>query len=572
MILLMPRRQAMAAPGNTSVELKDKQARNGHSKEGVETPEHFPEPEARAPVTAAPSRVEPAPPGPKGHGRSPLVNAAILGVVLVALTVATLYGIHYFRFASSHSGTDNATITNDVIQISPQVSGTVKQVLVKENEQVKAGDLLVVLDDATYRAAYDQAKANLDVAIAQAQGAGAGVQLTTETGTAQVLQAQGTVSQAEGGIASATADVARSAAGVSNARAAAAGARAGIGNAEAGVTAAISNKQRAADAINSAQAQLATAQAGVKAAQASVEAAQSVYEKASRDAARYEQLVKEGAVSEQMADAMRSTARQANAQLESARQQVASAQSTVAQRQAELNSAKQQLEGSSAAIAQARALLAAAKDQANAAAAGIKQAQAVEAASRQGVHVAEARRQQAEGQLNQAQTAPRQVAVSQSAVTQANAKIEQAKAALESAKILLDYTKIYAPSNGRISKKTVEVGALVQPGTPLMAIIPNHDVWVMANFKETQLAGVVPGRHAEVEVDAVPGHAFRGHVDSISAATGSTFALLPPDNATGNFTKVVQRIPVKIILEPNQADLDKLRAGMSATATVETKK
>jgi membrane fusion protein (multidrug efflux system) len=564
----------MAAPGNTSAGLKSKPAHNGHAqdKRGVETPEHFPEPEAGAPPGPRPAKVETTPEEPKAPSRSPLLKAMILGVVLFAMIVAALYGVHYFRYAASHASTDNSTIVNDVIQISPQVSGTVKDVLVKENQQVKAGDLLVVLDDSTYKAAYDQAKANLDAAIAQAKGAGASVQLTSETGTAQVLQAQGTVSQAEGGIASATADVARSAAGVSNARAAAAAAQAGIGNAQAGVTAAISNKQRSGDAINSAQAQLATAQAGVKAAQASVEAAQSVFEKATRDAARYEQLVKEGAVSEQMADAMRSTARQANAQLESARQQVASAQSTVAQRQADLNAAKQQLEGSSAAIAQARAQLAAAKDQANAATAGIRQAQAVEAASRQGVNVAEARKQQAVGQLNQAQTSPQQVAVSRSAETQATAKIEQARAALEAAKILLDYTRIYAPSSGRISKKTVEIGALVQPGTPLMSIIPNHDVWVVANFKETQLADIRPGSRAEIEVDALPGHIFKGQVDSISAATGSTFALLPPDNATGNFTKVVQRVPVKITLDPGQPGMDRLGAGMSATATVEIKK
>jgi membrane fusion protein (multidrug efflux system) len=104
-----------------------------------------------------------------------------------------------------------------------------------------------------------------------------------------------------------------------------------------------------------------------------------------------------------------------------------------------------------------------------------------------------------------------------------------------------------------------------------MAIVPANDVWVVANLKETQMQGVRPGNEAEVDVDAIPGRTFHGHVDSIAAATGSTFALLPPDNASGNFTKVVQRIPVKIVLDPNQRDEDRLSAGMSVNATITTK-
>ena len=104
-----------------------------------------------------------------------------------------------------------------------------------------------------------------------------------------------------------------------------------------------------------------------------------------------------------------------------------------------------------------------------------------------------------------------------------------------------------------------------------MAVVPDENVWVTANYKETQLGDVKPGQPVEVEVDAFPGKSFKGHVGSISAGTGSTFALLPPDNATGNFTKVVQRVPVKILLEPGQVNMDRLRTGMSVTATIETK-
>jgi membrane fusion protein (multidrug efflux system) len=161
--------------------------------------------------------------------------------------------------------------------------------------------------------------------------------------------------------------------------------------------------------------------------------------------------------------------------------------------------------------------------------------------------------------------------VSQTAHSQAIAKIEQARAALDQAKLQLGYTRIFAPVTGRVSKKTVEVGALVEPGTPLMAIVPQSDMWVVANLKETQMDGVQPGRGADIDVDSVPGRVFHGKVDSLSAATGATFALLPPDNATGNFTKVVQRIPVKVVLDPGQPDIDRLAAGMSVNVTIETK-
>ena len=153
------------------------------------------------------------------------------------------------------------------------------------------------------------------------------------------------------------------------------------------------------------------------------------------------------------------------------------------------------------------------------------------------------------GTIDQAHTTPRQVAVGQSNRIQAQAKIAQARADLDNARLLLDYTRIYAPMDGQISKKTAEVGSLVQTGTPLMAIVPQQSVWVVANYKETQLTEVKEGQPAEISVDAFPGQIYKGKVDSINAATGATFALLPPDNATGNFTKVVQRIPVKIVLD-----------------------
>jgi membrane fusion protein, multidrug efflux system len=531
----------------------------------------------RPPLTAA-DQAEPGrpevlspPEAPAAPGRRSWVKPAALLAGLVALTVLGVMGYRHFQFAAWHVSTDNATLVSDVVQVSPRVSGAVQQVLVRENQVVKQGDLLVVLEEAPYRAAYEQAKASLDVAIAEARGAVVAVNVTAETGSATQQQAQGALQLAESGIASANADEARAEAGVANSRATAKGAEASIASAQAALNAATASKQRFADAIDAAQAQVETAKAGVRAAQAAEEAAQSVYEKASKDAQRYASLVKEGAVSEQTADSAQSAARQAKAQWESAKQGIASAQAVVTEKQADVRAARQELEWADANIAQARAGLDAAREQCSAARAGIKQAQAVVAASRQGIQAARARREQALGQLSQAHVAPRQVDVSRADEAQAAAKIEQARAVLKAAYIQLHNTRIYAPVGGRVSKKTVDVGATIQAGTPLMAIVPLDNIWVVANFKETQMAAIRPGKKAEIEVDGVPGRTFRGHVDSIAAATGSTFALLPPDNATGNFTKVVQRVPVKIVFEPGQPDMDRLRTGMSVTAVVETK-
>jgi membrane fusion protein (multidrug efflux system) len=152
----------------------------------------------------------------------------------------------------------------------------------------------------------------------------------------------------------------------------------------------------------------------------------------------------------------------------------------------------------------------------------------------------------------------------------ANARVRQAVAALAQAELNLQRTSITAPSAGTVSRKSVEVGQVIQPGQPLFALVSQGDVWVTANFKETQLRHMQPGQRAVVKVDAL-GREFNGRIDSISAATGAKFSLLPPENASGNYVKVVQRIPVKIVLEPGQDPDHRLRPGMSVVPTVFTK-
>ena len=175
---------------------------------------------------------------------------------------------------------------------------------------------------------------------------------------------------------------------------------------------------------------------------------------------------------------------------------------------------------------------------------------------------------QSRSQARAAATAPQQIAMIEARASGAQAQVLLATAALNQARLNLDRTTVKAPADGVVSRRSVEVGQVVQPGQAMMSITSLHDVWVTANFKETQLEAMVAGQRAEVEVDAFGGRRYTGHVESIAGATGATFSLLPADNATGNFVKVVQRVPVKIVLDAAADPAAVLRPGMSVTATV----
>jgi membrane fusion protein, multidrug efflux system len=154
------------------------------------------------------------------------------------------------------------------------------------------------------------------------------------------------------------------------------------------------------------------------------------------------------------------------------------------------------------------------------------------------------------------------------ALASAKANLAAAEAAQANAELQLSYTTIVAPVDGVVGKKTVETGARIQPGQALMAVV-ERNVWVLGNFKETQLARMRIGQHVDVKIDSVPGHTFGAHIDSLQPGTGSTFALLPPDNATGNFTKIVQRVPVKIVFDDLGNYRDRVVPGLSCVPKVD---
>jgi membrane fusion protein (multidrug efflux system) len=225
---------------------------------------------------------------------------------------------------------------------------------------------------------------------------------------------------------------------------------------------------------------------------------------------------------------------------------------------------QQQYDAAVAAADAARAASDSARAQVQEAQAGISVAESQLMQARAGAS-------QATAQLQGAQTAPEQVAAQRARASSADARVLQQRAAVQQAELDVQYATIKAPLKGIVSKKTVEVGQVVQPGQPLMTLIPLEDVWVTANFKETQLENMRPGQPAIIEVDAYGGREFKAHVESLAAATGSRFSLLPPENATGNFVKVVQRVPVRIAIDEKQDAEQLLRPGMSVTAKVYTR-
>jgi membrane fusion protein (multidrug efflux system) len=211
---------------------------------------------------------------------------------------------------------------------------------------------------------------------------------------------------------------------------------------------------------------------------------------------------------------------------------------------------KQQFDAAVTAADSARATRDAAASAANAAAKGVETARA---------------------RLAEARTGHEQVKIVSARAASAEAKVAVARAVVEQAELNLSYTEVKAPVSGVVSRKSVEVGQVVQAGQPLLALVNLDDIWVTANFKESQVAAIRPGQPVDIHVDAYDDRHYRGRVDSIAAATGARFSLLPPENATGNYVKVVQRVPVKIVFEPGQDKEHRLRPGLSVVPTVITR-
>jgi membrane fusion protein (multidrug efflux system) len=256
----------------------------------------------------------------------------------------------------------------------------------------------------------------------------------------------------------------------------------------------------------------------------------------------------------------------AKQQLAAAQAQIAEADANNVKAQNDLVRYKQLVDKQEISLQQYDQAVAAAK----AAAATLEAERAAADAASAQVDQAQGRLLQAQADLRTAQTRPQILQATTARAKSALATAERKKAELDQAELNLKYTRIISPVTGAVSNRTVEVGQNVQPGQEMMKIIPLEDIWVTANFKETELRNMKAGQRSEISVDA-NGKTYKGHVDSIAGASGARFSLLPPENATGNYVKVVQRIPVKIVFEPGETKGHELRPGMSVVPKVWTK-
>ncbi|PDT05393.1 hemolysin D [Rhizobium chutanense] len=367
---------------------------------------------ARAPVAeAAPMPAAEAPvAGASGRtGRSIVKRAVMAAALLAGAALSGDFGYRYWTVGRFIESTDDAYVKADYTTVAPKVAGYIGQVLVNDNDTVKAGQVLARIDDRDFQAALAQARADLKAAEA---------------------------------------------------------------------------------AITNIDAQIALQQSVIEQARATIDASQASLDFAVSDAARSARLITSGAGTQSRAE-----------QTQSAREQAA------------------------AAVERDRAALVAAENK---------------------------------------------VPVLQTEREQAVAQRDRAAAAAQQAELNLSYTHIVAAVDGTVGARSIRVGQYVTSGTQLMAVVPLHAVYVVANFKETQLTHISPGQPVEIKVDSFPDISIKGHVDSVSPASGLEFSLLPPDNATGNFTKIVQRIPVKIAID-DEALRGLLRSGMSVEPEIDTK-
>lgn len=394
---------------------------------------------------SAPQPIEPAAPPKKKRAK-----VVLLGLLASAAVVG---GIAWVMSLGQES-TDDATVEGHVLTIAARTPGQVEKVLVTDNQQVEAGQVLVELDTRELRARVDLARADEESARAQLDLAQAQLEVTERSTSAGLKQARGSVSQASSG-------------------------------------------------VDSSKAQLDQGKADLAAADARLRLTTLELDRA-RD------LLASKAIPQAEFDTRQTNHDQAKAVREQALARLQSTQASIV--------------GGYAGVEQAR------------------------------------------GRLAAAETAPQQVKAARAQVGLATARHHQTEAALRLAELNLSYASIRAPQRGVVARRSVEVGNMVSPERPLLALVPLDDVWVVANFKETQLGQMHAGQRATITVDSFGHRKLQAHVESLAAGTGSRFALLPPDNASGNFIKVVQRVPVLLRLDDRQG-LD-LRPGMSADVSV----
>jgi membrane fusion protein, multidrug efflux system len=418
-----------------------------------------------------PERIETESPHPSDNEKPPKRrNKWIFALIPVVLFIAGYFG--YERFFAHREITDDAQIDGHINPVAAKIAGYVTSIDVKDNQPVKAGDVILRIDSKDYRVVLERAKADLAAAQSAAEAARSQVPMTSTSTSSQRSLADAGIEQAEG-------------------------------------------------ARSTALKEVETAKAKLESMRARARETDANYTRAIQDLERFKLLISKDEISRQQYDAAVAAADAAKAGRDSAH-------------------------------------------------AGVEEASRAIEAGQSRVAQADARIKEAQANLQATQTAPQQMSISRSNLGTALARVKLAEAVLAQAQLNMEYTEVRAPIDGIVSQRKVELGQYIQPGQALLALVPLHNVWVTANFKENQLKNMRQGQKAIVTVDAYGGRKYEGHIDSIAAATGARFSLLPPENATGNYVKVVQRVPVKIAIDKGEDDEHSLRPGLSVIATVIT--
>ena len=468
-------------------------------------------------------------PGSKKN-RSRLPAYVVGSVILLSAVI----GLFYWVYARQFEMTDDAFVDGNIVQISSKISAHVTKIYITENQPVKKGDLLLELDSREIENKLESAQALLKSAYAQKEKAEANVSLTRKTTGAGVRQASSNFATAKNNIEQSKISADSKQNGIEQAN----------------------NQVKTAEAnLRQAQSEIPAAEAGLEQIKAQVNSAQTKLEIVKSDFDRAQQLFSQGDISRQGLDRTRKELSEAQSNYITAEKQIEIAQ-------ARLISLRRQVEVAASRVNEAKTNVFAAENEHRQSLAQINSvsSQAEESA----------------GRLLEANSQPEQIAVEQSEISAADALVAQAQAAVHKAELELSYAKIYSPSDGFVTRRAVQEGQLVQTEQALVAVSQSKsesksDIWITANFKETQIGKIRAGQSVDIYVDAYPNVVFRGKVDSFQAGTGSRFSVFPAENATGNFVKVVQRIPVKIVFDEGSEKLDLLVPGMSAVPRVKVR-
>lgn len=493
---------------------------------------------------------------------------------IIAVAAGLFFGGRYYLWSQTHVATDDAYVTGNIVQVSPTVGGTLAQLMVAEGDVVSAGQVVAILDDTAQRAALQSAESALLVAQGNVRQAEAQLTLQRASDTAAMAKAHATttvslskVKAAEAGVKASADDTATR---ITTLKASVAASEEAAAQAVAGLAGGKNQAAAAKAASVTANAGVQSAAANLAAVKARIPAAEAELQRAERDHGRFTQLFAKQAVTKQQLETMADAVTRERAALNALREQVRLATAQVDAAESQVLEAR---ERAAAAEAQVKVLEAAVRTAQSATDVTRGQlATAVAGQRRVDVEKAGLVTAQRSADVSDAETQIVEAGMGQQAVRvvaldTAKDAVRTAEAGVATAKEMLKRTILVAAQSGVVLKKTANVGASIVPGQTILTISQGDALWITANFKETQVRDMHIGQPVDIHVDALPSAKVAGVIASIGTATGATTAMLPPDNASGNFTKVVQRIPVRIAITKAAPGI---RMGMSTTTTIDT--